>query len=87
MGGEEGGGGAREASTEQDLGEHHPGLRAPLSLLEMWYPGNTQEMLRGPAEGRLLARAQTPRAKTMGKVHRPQRLSSQGPQASEWACF
>ena len=76
-----------EASTGQDLGEHHPGLRAPLSLPGMWYPGNTQEMLRGPAEGRLLARAQTPHAKTMGKAHRPQRLSPQGPQASEWACF
>jgi len=75
------------ASTGQDLGEHHPGLRASLSPREMRHPGNTQEMLRGLAEGRPLARTQTPRAKTMGKAHRPRRLSPQGPQASEWACF
>ena len=47
------------------------------------HPGDA----RGPAEGRPLARTQTPCAKTMGKAHRPQRLSPQGPQASEWACF
>ena len=44
-------GGGVAASTGQDLGEHHPGLRAPLSLQEMRRPGNTQEMLGDQQRG------------------------------------
>lgn len=64
--------------------------RAPILLYKLrpsdrrWRcPANTQETLRGWADGRPLTGTQIPEPKTPGEeVHRPQMLSPQGPQVS-----